>query len=244
MQNLILDNIHYTNLDPMTVTWCATAQVRPIQPHYEQTADAHLSLSAPQIARLQRQQQRAGVRLLLQALLEKMNIRDTLDESSFPYRLTNSQYYVCFSHTGASIQSNAAQLNKEKPFNRLDNLDSLDNKVAVVVSCHRPAGIDIEANNVKWQVAQRFYHTNELAILQALNSTQRDTVAKLLWQIKESFIKIYQYTLAQGLGMDYSAYIPELIKPVTDTLYLPTIINERSDYHIAAIAFQQTVIVY
>ena len=241
MQNLILDNIHYTNLDPMTVTWCATAQVRPIQPHYEQTADAHLSLSAPHIARHQRQQQRAGVRLLLQALLEKMNIRDTLDETSFPYRLTSSQYYVCFSHTGASSQSNAAQLNKEKPFNRLD---SLDNKVAVVISCHRPVGIDIEANNVKWQVAQRFYHPNELAILQALNSTQRDTVAKLLWQIKESFIKIHQYTLAQGLGMDYSASIPELIKPVADTLHLPTIIDETSGYHIAAITSQQTVIVY
>ena len=239
MQNLMLHDILYTQLDPMTMTWCATAQVRPIQPYYDQAADAHLA--APQIARHQRQQQRAGVRLLLQALLEKMNIRDTLDESSFPYRLTRSQYYVCFSHTGASSQSNAAQLNIEKPFNRSDNLD---NQVAVVISCHRPAGIDIEANNVKWQVVKRFYHPKELAILQALPMIQRSSAIKCLWQIKESFIKIHQYTLAQGLGMDYSAIIYDLLNQPIETLPLLTLTDDKTNYRISVISSQQTVIIY
>ena len=67
--------------------------------------------------------------------------------------------------------------------------------VAVVISRHRPAGVDIENNNIAWKVAQRFYSNDEITAIQLLPITQRDIIAKLLWQIKESFIKIYQYTV-------------------------------------------------
>ena len=197
-----------------------------------------VSLSTREIAHRQRQQQRTGVRLLLQSLLNKLEMIDTLNDASFPYRLANSQYYVCFSHTGTHNKVVSNQHKKNKPF------DYLDNKVAVVISAHRPIGIDIEINAVKWQVAQRFFHVNEMAILQTLTITQRDTVAKLLWQIKECFIKIFQYKLAQGLGKDYSHLIADLIKDATSKSPLLDINDNKSNYRIALLRHQQTVIVY
>ncbi|WP_227516747.1 4'-phosphopantetheinyl transferase family protein [Psychrobacter sp. DAB_AL43B] len=183
----------------------------------------------------QRQQQRAGVRLLLQSLLNKLNISDNLDDSSFPYRLNTSQYFVCFSHTGASSKNTDIKPNNER---------YLDDKVAVIISRHRAVGIDIETNDVAWHVAQRFYHRNEITILQALPIIQRNNVVKLLWQIKESFIKVYQYKLAQGLGMDYSSLIPELINRIKEDVPLVVVIDSEENYHIALIPSQQTVIVY
>ena len=235
MQNLMLHDILYTQLDPMTMTWCATAKVRASHCDIKKTTTC---LAAPQIAYNQRQQQRAGVRLLLQALLKRLDIVDRLDESNFPYRLTHSQYYVCFSHT------NGNNKNTTRMQNDIEKSDIPYVKVAVVISRHRTSGIDIEVNAVKWQVAKRFYHPKELAILQTMLLTQRDHVIKYLWQIKESFIKIHQYTLAQGLGMDYSAVIADLIKQPTDNLSLLTITNDTSGYRIATIHSQQTIIVY
>jgi len=198
-----------------------------------------VSLSKREIAHLQRQQQRTGVRLLLHSLLNKLEMIDTLNDASFPYRLANSQYYVCFSHTGAHNKVISNQHKKNKPF------DYLDNKVAVVISAHRPIGIDIEINAVKWQVAQRFYHANEIAVLQTLQTMQRDTAAKLLWQIKESFIKIHQYKLAQGLGIDYSYLIADLING-SGKKKPPLIVmkDTKSNYYIALLLSQQIVIVY
>ena len=197
-----------------------------------------VSLSKREIAHRQRQQQRTGVRLLLQSLLNKLEMIDTLNDASFPYRLANSQYYVCFSHTGAHNKIISNQHKKNKPF------DYLDNKVAVVISAHRPVGIDIEINAVKWQVAQRFFHVNEMAILQTLPPMQRNIIAKLLWQIKESFIKVFQYKLAQGLGKDYSYLIADLIKDATSNSPLLDINDNKSNYRIALLRYQQTVIVY
>ena len=197
-----------------------------------------VSLSTREIAHRQRQQQRTGVRLLLQSLLNKLEMIDTLNDASFPYRLANSQYYVCFSHTGAHNKIISNQHKKNKPF------DYLDNKVAVVISAHRPVGIDIEINAVKWQVAQRFYHANEMSILQTLPPMQRNIIAKLLWQIKESFIKVFQYKLAQGLGKDYSHLIADLIKDATSNSPLLAINDNKSNYRIALLYFQQIVIVY
>jgi 4'-phosphopantetheinyl transferase len=197
-----------------------------------------VSLSTREIAHLQRQQQRTGIRLLLQSLLNKLEMIDTLDDASFPYRLANSQYYVCFSHTGTHNKIISNQHKNEKTF------EHLDNKVAVVISAHRPIGIDIEINPVKWQVAQRFFHVNEMAILQTLPPMQRDIIAKLLWQIKESFIKVFQYKLAQGLGKDYSLLIADLIKDATSKSPLLAINDNKSNYRIALLYFQQIVIVY
>ena len=231
MQTLNLHNIQYTQLNPMT--WCATAEVTaPFSQNRADLLSNSLVPSARETAYHQRLQQRAGVRLLLQSLLDKLNIIDSLDDISFPYRLVDSQYYVCFSHTGASSK-----------FATNENIiEHLDNKVAVVISHHCPAGIDIEVNNVKWQVVQRFYHTNEIVILQTLPTVQRDIIAKLLWQIKESFIKIYHYKLAQGLGMDYSYLVADLISGATSNS--PLLVFSKSNYYITFSLPQQTVIVY
>ena len=197
-----------------------------------------VSLSTREIAHRQRQQQRTGVRLLLHSLLNKLEMIDTLNDASFPYRLANSQYYVCFSHTGAHNKVISNQHKNENLF------EHLDNKAAVIISAHRPVGIDIEINAVKWQVAQRFYHANEMAILQTLPPMQRNVIAKLLWQIKESFIKVFQYKLAQGLGKDYSYLIADLIKGATSNSPLLDINDNKSNYRIALLRHQQTVIVY
>ena len=189
------------------------------------------------MAQHQRQLQRKGVRLLLQQLLAELKLRDTLDESNFPYRLSSSEYYVCFSHTGSKnhdINQNTVQtINK-----------SLNSKVTVVISRHRPIGIDIETNHVAWHVAQRFYSEHEMAALQALSPLQRRIIAKLLWQIKESFIKIHQYKLAQGLGVDYSYLIADLIHAIREPSYLMVIADIKSDYRIAVLSAQQTIVIF
>lgn len=237
MQTLNLHNIQYTQLNPMT--WCATAEVTaPFSQNRVDLLSNSPVPSARETAYHQRLQQRTGVRLLLQSLLDKLNIIDSLDATSFPYRLVDSQYYVCFSHTGASSKFATDKHKNEKLF------EDLDNKVAVVISPYCPAGIDIEVNNVKWQVVQRFYHANEIVILQTLPTIQRDIIAKLLWQIKESFIKVYQYKLAQGLGMDYSYLIADLISGTTSNSLLLVFSDNKSNYYIALSLPQQTVIVY
>ena len=269
MSTLKLRDIDYQQLD--TTTWYASAQI--ITPSFLNYSDLlsdlpllfnpslflntsveklrHMQwrqmqwyriptvfLSTREIAHRQRQQQRTGVRLLLQSLLNKLEMIDTLNDASFPYRLANSQYYVCFSHTGAHNRIISNQHKNENLF------EHLDNKVAVVISAHRPIGIDIEINAVKWQVAQRFFHVNEMAILQTLPPMQRDIIAKLLWQIKESFIKVFQYKLAQGLGKDYSHLIADLISGATSKSPLLDINDNKSNYRIALLRHQQTVIVY
>lgn len=266
-----LTQIQYTQLD--TTTWCVTAQVSESVSHlvteslwnkslwlsscntsyeeiiklnslnwYYQVATAVPKHSVPTLARKQRQQQRQGVRQLLQELLKKLEIDDTLDESSFPYRLVNSQHYVCFSHTGASSSKQTTESNQT-------NLTRLHSKIAVVISRQRPAGIDIETNSIAWHVVKRFYSESELAILQELSTDQRERTTKLLWQIKESFIKINQYTLAQGLGMDYSHLIPSLVENNKE-VNSASILSDSKDadyqsvYRIATLQSQQTVIVF
>ncbi|MBF0658037.1 4'-phosphopantetheinyl transferase superfamily protein [Psychrobacter sp. NG25] len=255
MPTLHLTQIQFTQLQPMT--WCATAQVsespcltyrdlwgqsprRPIDnasysytdEWYKRSWQYHIppdNLSVRDIACAQRQRQRLGVRLLLQQLLDKLALSDTLDESAFPYRLVKGGHYVCFSHTGG----------KNKTVNT-----PLSGTVAVVISPHRPIGVDVEVNNIAWHVAKRFYSDSEISILQSLPVIQRDTIAKLLWQIKESFIKIHQYKLAQGLGIDYSYLIDDLIDTSREPSALTVITDHKSPYQIAVLTIQQTVIVF
>lgn len=261
---LNLTHVQYTQLDP--ATWCATAQVSECsslnfkrlwdellwssannisQVDFQKIYELNwhyclspVSLSMREMAQHQRHLQRKGVRLLLQKLLIELKLRDTLDESNFPYRLSSSEYYVCFSHTG---NKNHHDINQ----NTVQIIDtSLNSKVTVVISRHRPIGIDIETNHVAWRVAQRFYSEHEMAALQALSPLQRRIIAKLLWQIKESFIKIHQYKLAQGLGVDYSYLIADLIHAIKEPSSLMVIADIKSDYHIAILSAQQTIVIF
>ncbi|WP_352309849.1 4'-phosphopantetheinyl transferase superfamily protein [Psychrobacter sp. W2-37-MNA-CIBAN-0211] len=264
MPTLPLTHIQYTQLDPMT--WCATAQVS--EPLYVDTkaiwgksarlSVSHISdtdfhkiprinwyyhplqsqLSVKEVAHNQRQRQRKGVRLLLKTLLNKLKITDTLDESSFPYRLIESQHYVCFSHTDLCHRSDSG---KDSEHN---NSRTLSNHIAVAISRRHTVGIDIETNEVAWHVAQRFYHPHETAALQALPTSERSAITKLLWQIKESFIKVYQYKLAQGLGVDYSYLMPNLINIVNENAALSVISDNKTSYRIVVLPSQQTVIVF
>lgn len=253
---LYLTQTHIVRLGP--TTWCATAHVNALahkhinKPPYLSRYDlnTHIDdtqqwqycreaadISAPDRAQQQRQLQRQGVRLLLQQLLTKLQIDDTLDESAFPYQLARSKYYVCFSHTGAKNTDDTDNSNTQPT-------SFLDNQVAVILSQHRPAGIDIEANEVAWQVVRRFYADKEKAVLQRLPAWQRDAIAKRLWQIKESYIKVYQYTLAQGLGVDYAYLIEDLIDSVIDDHHLMTVMDKKTGYRIAIIPRQHIVIVF
>ncbi|WP_198330726.1 4'-phosphopantetheinyl transferase superfamily protein [Psychrobacter cibarius] len=260
---LNLTHVQYTQLDP--ATWCATAQVSECsslnfkrlwdellwssannlsQVDFQKIYELNwhyclspVSSSTREMAQHQRQLQRKGVRLLLQQLLDELKLRDTLDESNFPYRLSSSEYYVCFSHTGS--KNHDMNQNTVQTINK-----SLNSKVTVVISRHRPIGIDIETNHVAWRVAQRFYSEHEMAALQALFPLQRKIIAKLLWQIKESFIKIHQYKLAQGLGVDYSYLIADLIHAIREPSSLMVIADIKSDYRIAVLSAQQTIVIF
>ncbi len=125
-----------------------------------------------------------SVRLLLQALLEHLHIKDRLVETKFPYHLAMTGYFVCFSHTS--------------------------DRCALVMS-PKNAGIDIEVREVTWQVVKRFFHKNELALLDFLEFGQRQWICQQLWKIKECLIKINQSTLTVGMGVDLSFLIAELV---------------------------------
>ncbi len=260
ISTLSLTQLHYTQLD--ATTWCATAQVSEtlkVQQEEKiwQTAafishiarydftevnwqyhSATLTLSVRELAHKQRQLQRQGVRLLLKKLLNELNISDSLDESVFPYRLDNNGHYVCFSHTSSANKNSV----NERSALILD--ETLKSHVAVIVSRHRPVGIDVESHHVKWRVAQRFYSTDELTALESLPISQRDNLAKLLWQIKESFIKIHQYTLAQGLGMDYAALIPDLMCCLEGESTIQVVQCDLPHYRIAILPNQQTIVIF
>ena len=210
-----LADIQFTILN--STTYCATASLSVIS----SLAEVKQTLADK---KLKRQSQRAAVRLLLNQLLSELGLEDSLDESEFPYRLTNQRYYVCFSHSA--------------------------NQVAVVLSYHRAVGIDIEVNAVAWQVAKRYYHPSEIIILESLPILQRDYLVKLLWQIKESKIKIEQNKLATGLGIAYPTVIQKLIKMshLENSFDLEDS-NEwdgqnSSPYQVAFLQTQQTVIVF
>ncbi len=243
MPTSYLFQTQYIQLDPMT--WCATANVNAaldlnmwskappfLTPNNLRFYPSSLSwqyyssqayLSVRKNAQNQRRQQRTGVRQLLQKLLTKLKITDTLDESQFPYRLVNNGYYVCFSHSSS---------------------DSINSKVAVVISRRHTVGIDIETNNIAWPVVQRYYHSDEITILQSLPAVQRHTITKMLWQIKESFIKIHHYKLAQGLGMNYEHIIANIISNERQDLPLAIIEDTESCYRIAFLPHSQSVVVF
>ena len=257
MPTSFLKNIIYTQLDAKT--WCASAQInqtfqtllpsiicsdllKPLAPFtllpcsveldtnsiYLPVKSLKTSLSIRQIAQSKRQQQRQGVRSLLQSLLIEIGITDLLDESQFPYRLANSGYYVCFSHSSG------------KDTNNLEIT-----RVAVVLSEHRAVGIDVETQAIAWQVVKRFYHPTEIERLEKLPIAQRDVISKWLWQLKESNIKITQYTLVQGLGKSYAAIIPNFIA-VLDTDCTATIgsIADYPSYQISLLPAEQTLVIF
>lgn len=166
-----------------------------------------------------RLQQRTGVRQLLEHLMHALGIVDSLDDSHYPYRLLHHRHYVGFSHS--------------------------TDKIAVAISSQRPIAIDIETHYISWQVAQRFYHPNELDILEQLSLIERNHMTKCLWQIKECYIKINDSKLATGLGIDYSMVIPKLMNMASSNDSLSCyVVESMTDFNIAVLPKQQSIIVY
>ncbi|MDN5566056.1 MAG: 4'-phosphopantetheinyl transferase superfamily protein [Psychrobacter sp.] len=205
-----LNNIQFTQLDANS--YCATAS---------------LALTVPTVGTdtwtdktSKRQNQRDGVRQLLQQLLTELAIVDTLDELAFPYRLSRHGYYVCFSHSA--------------------------DKVAVAISYQQAIGIDVEINTVAWKVAKRYYHASEIAILEILPIAKRDYLVKLLWQVKESLIKINQNQLTAGLGVPYTALARQLVENDTIANSSFTELNHHhaANHQLMILETQQTVIVF
>ena len=237
-------SLYYTQL--AAKTWCAAATLhppialslsclwthaRPLSPSYAvhhnitldnlcwHKCDTTKTLTARSQAVIKRQQQRVGVRLLLCQLLEHLNITDNLNEQQFPYRLTHHGHYVCFSHS--------------------------QNKVAVVISQHRAVGVDIEMQDIAWSVVQRFYHHSELDVLMTMPTAQRNATAQWLWQVKESMIKVQQYTLAQGLGKPYPAVLKALINQhMNHTTPSIIFISAASGYQIALLSEHCIAVVF
>lgn len=267
MSTLSLTHIHHQSID--TMSWCATAMVSctitaplvlqlnaftALRPYLAAGIDAkNLSwqklaqqppLSVLKVACRKRQQQRDGVRLLLQYLLDKLNLIDTLEDSKFPYRLSTSRYYVCFSHTDKHDERFTRDSVSTSAYSY-----KLQSKVAVAISQRQAVGIDIESQLIAWHIIQRYYHINELTLLNQLSVAQRDIVGRYLWQFKESLIKIHNYKLAQGLGMDYSPLLLLLIDTITTYVHgssdiiIDTTLSLAVTYRIVILPEQQTLIV-
>ncbi|WP_131669137.1 4'-phosphopantetheinyl transferase family protein [Psychrobacter pygoscelis] len=183
--------------------WCATAQIAF---NTQQSADSNLGDS-------QRHQptnhtlniQRLAVRALCQALMSHLNITDDIDERSFPYRLSQAGHYLCFSHS--------------------------QSQVAVILNTQRPSGVDIEAREVSWRLAQRFYHDDEITQLQNIEPPLCAQLCRHLWQIKECLVKIEQTTLIATLGQSCAQLIPEIINAAR--------INELTSTHYPCQSAQQ-----
>lgn len=133
--------------------------------------------------------QRLAVRALCQQLLMQITRNDAIDEGQFPYRLKQHGDYLCFTHS--------------------------HDYVAVVLNASRPCGIDLELSEVRWQTVQRFYHSDELALLEGIAPDLRQVLCRYLWQIKECIVKIEQGQLIPTLGRSLAAYIPELLTILT-----------------------------
>lgn len=210
---IALEHIKFYQLNEKA--WCAVATLPDSNENLTKT------LSPIQQKKHERQQQRLGTRQLLRLLLNHLDIKDELVETSFPYHLKKMGAFVCFSHS--------------------------ENQVAVAISSQSPIGLDIEAQNISQQVAKRYYHPNEMAQLAKLDDQTQQTVMRLLWQVKESVIKIEQFTLAQGLGKDYSA----LILPIKNALLsnkqiftFPIHLSEGHSYHAYFMIGNHLAIVY
>lgn len=121
-----------------------------------------------------------AVRSLLAHALEALNINDTLSNNQHPYRLTQSNRLVSFSH---STQCVAVALAKT-------NLSGL--------------GVDVEDNAVSMAVARRFFAAKEVVWLESLVPEKQAQICKWLWMAKEAHIKASQGTLIQGLKQDFS----------------------------------------
>lgn len=130
----------------------------------------------------QKKAQSARVRSLLQITMHRFDIVGEFHDHAHPYYIDSNKirYFVSFSHS--------------------------DNQVALIISL-TPCAIDIEVNDIKYSVVERYFHPNEIYLLTQFSSTDRQQLINILWRLKECRIKLIQDQLYTGMGADMSCYL-------------------------------------
>jgi 4'-phosphopantetheinyl transferase len=130
--------------------------------------------------------QSAAVRELLQSVLARFGRIATLDDSNFPYRLmvdNEAQDFVSFSHSADCV--------------------------ALIISPY-PCGVDVEMRAISQAVAKRFFSHQENICLENYPADIQVIHRQILWQLKESWIKLNGGTLTQGMGVDFGQYLTDI----------------------------------
>lgn len=133
----------------------------------------------------QKKAQSACVRSLLQVTMHRFDIVGEFHDHAHPYYIDSNKirYFVSFSHS--------------------------DNQVALIISL-TPCAIDIEVNDIKYSVVERYFHPNEIYLLTQFSSTDRQQLINILWRLKECRIKLIQDQLYTGMGADMSCYLTDI----------------------------------
>ena len=153
-----------TSKNPHASIWLAVAEFATSHQHTttkiaSQQRSIYSKLSKKQL----HHQQRFMVRRLLNMMLNKLGMMDTLDSSQYPYRLSKQHYQVSFSHS--------------------------QNWVACAISKHHPIGIDIEKNPIESHIAKRFFHPNVISKLTTLQQYEQIVYRRLCWMLAEALLK-------------------------------------------------------
>ncbi|WP_078254940.1 4'-phosphopantetheinyl transferase family protein [Moraxella pluranimalium] len=136
--------------------------------------------------------QSPAVRELLYLVLSRLGKQSVLSDDNFPYRLmadAQTQEFVSFSHSRDCV--------------------------ALIISPY-PCGVDVEIRPISQAVAKRFFSYHENLYLQNYPTDTQAIYRQILWQLKESWIKLNGGTLTQGMGVDFGQYLVH-IHPQNDS---------------------------
>ncbi|WP_294032987.1 4'-phosphopantetheinyl transferase superfamily protein [uncultured Moraxella sp.] len=137
--------------------------------------------------------QSSAVRELLHLVLSRLGKQSVLSDDNFPYRLmvgSLAQEFVSFSHSADCV--------------------------ALIISPY-PCGVDVEKRAITQAVAKRFFSHHENLYLQNYPADTQAIYRQILWQLKESWIKLNGGTLTQGMGVDFGQYLAH-IHPQNDSI--------------------------
>lgn len=151
--------------------------------HYHQN---HCLIATAHISNATRPTQSQGVRKLLAWCLAQFFPNYQLNDTNYPYRLVSPDkppLFISFSHS--------------------------QTQVALIIA-PTPCGIDIELRPISQEIAERFFHANEFALLNRINQNKQHTIRQALWQPKECSVKTHNNTLAQVISQDITAFAKSL----------------------------------
>lgn len=200
-----------TSHDAQADIWLAVAEFATSDQHTTtKTASQQQSIHSKLSKKQRHHHQRLMVRRLLNMMLNKLGIMDTLDSSQYPYRLYKQQYQVSFSHS--------------------------QNWVACAISRHHPIGIDIEKNPIDNHIAKRFFHPNTSSQLATLNIHEQHLYKQLCWMLAEALLKKNQgKQLGVFLRQDYSWIISQLLPIIVQSTQCKNLANKIDAQQISLI---------